>query len=1145
MRKTFWLLPLLLLGASAACSQSIENENSAVGQLVREMLNLPAPPPPAGLPGSDLPQNNPMRAPQFTEPAEDAPLKTLGRYWIKIGKPREKAPSAKVMQRLLDFCESEPGYLADLIDLLPRDVAASKRVKAIFDRQTSLQGEEWNQKVVAYLQANGGYFHEQLLAEARKAHDDEEIGGVEHSEQVERLAEVDWPMAVPLLADLGKGNDKRTALLAKTLIYLHYAKLGSEAQAAGLRVELKNVVEDRKALGFCRDKAADALLETSWSGRDEWYLSLFHDATLRRMKDGYWVRTPLTGPVSKDPDHWIPIMARLVDDPDRAVHDAAVSCLVMFQLHGARKDALLPLLPWLFDPKWSSAEDRLRLIQSTDELNMKEAVPGLIAVLGNSEDYDRSYAADSLAYFRDPRAVPALRRALAKEKEGDHRRRIIKGLIACKGLSPEEEAKDVEAYLAFVSTPAGSKAWESSMWAGSKASIPAEVAVGGYISQQGPEDEQAVRLLDARAIEIGRTDRDGADRLRKLIAGWHSSTADRAVVRDLRDGKVTAIALAEALGRRESMQKTAGEDLHQLESGTGFPAGAAAVLLADSGREKEILSSALDYAAMKAILVCARLVREKMDPVLVGKLLNAQDPLLLDSAEAYLESEDSAAARELVLTRHKGDAKILGARSEFDPGHHTFPEFDRFESQLQSELKEAKDSMEVYALLSAGYWGSAGQIMVRVKGEQAELMYIHDSARYSVRILNPQEWSGLKKWLDENQTDQIGPLNLAAFDGMQYEYVHLGRDGGRRVFMNNPGLGGSGGSAYDLLCDKFRELLSAAPMKLHYRMEESVPGFEVLLADSRFSVENVWKHGDDLRVAIATEREYRKLKASSVGALAIADGDLGPDQALSWIRIEGGHRKSVTAPAAFPLDDPLGVIPAELEKEQRESGVRDALWPLTVGQKSYRVGGWGAQKDGVWEFQPAHEPRIVLEEQFMHPVLSPDGRWMVASACRESWANPNFAVRIDLMTGKFERLSIDDADRVAPLAWIDERGRILIERYREPGRDNPLGPDVPEYWLVDPANGSTEKVTGEFAPLGEYAERPLQPAAGRGFWTAIFNQAENATAIGTYDTADFKFHPVEKIPGLRFNSREMWVDEESYKIYIAYMGHLLRVDLVH
>ena len=65
----------------------------------------------------------------------------------------------------------------------------------------------------------------------------------------------------------------------------------------------------------------------------------------------------------------------------------------------------------------------------------------------------------------------------------------------------------------------------------------------------------------------------------------------------------------------------------------------------------------------------------------------------------------------------------------------------------------------------------------------------------------------MREFLSENHVDDLPPLNTAVADGMQYEFVRLSREGGRRVFMNNPGFGGSGGSVYQLLRDRMEALL--------------------------------------------------------------------------------------------------------------------------------------------------------------------------------------------------------------------------------------------------------------------------------------------------------------------------------------------------
>lgn len=168
------------------------------------------------------------------------------------------------------------------------------------------------------------------------------------------------------------------------------------------------------------------------------------------------------------------------------------------------------------------------------------------------------------------------------------------------------------------------------------------------------------------------------------------------------------------------------------------------------------------------------------------------------------------------MERHKGEARILGAREAFDPGHHSFGDFDRLEAQLQDEIKTAEAGSEDFALLTAGYWGSAGQIILRVHQGNAEIMYANDPARYFSRTLSAGGGSSFYQWLAANHADDLGPLNQSVADGMQYEYLHLTRDSGRRVFMNNPGLAGSGGAVYDRLCELFNSLITAYCIAAHF-----------------------------------------------------------------------------------------------------------------------------------------------------------------------------------------------------------------------------------------------------------------------------------------------------------------------------------------
>jgi hypothetical protein len=1129
-----------------AFGQTAPSNPVQASQIVEEMLQLPSPAPPAGVPGKQIPEG-PMQNPHFSVPGEDAPLAELGGYWAEMGhgvatgKPDQL--SDKVRQRLLEYIEQKPGALDDLFPLLPDAPASYARVKAIYDKNSATQGEDWNRSVKSYLETHGGYFHQELLLEARRVKDDDEMGSPENHEALERLTTVDWSLAEPLLRQFSTSRQPRTALLARTLLYRHAVSLHDDASAVRMRTELQAVVADRKALGYSRSTALEALLDTEWPGRDDWYLSLFHDPTLRNLRDGYQGFSTLTEPVGSAPDHWIPIMTRLVSDPDRAVHDNAVACLIQFQLRSGRKDALEPLLPWLSDRKWSSATDRLRLIQTVPDLDMKEAIPGLISVVGEEkgEEYERSYAAESLAHFRDPRAAPALRLALSREKGSDHRRRIIQGLIACGGVAPEEAATDVERFAQFTLTSEGQEEWEKAAYSLLPTDLPTEIALGGYIAQQGPEDDRTAELLVKRIDELRTSNPALAGRLQKLTSEWKSATADRAILRHLHKGAVTAADLASALDRRESMQKTVAPELKELESPAGFPSGIAAVLAADHEKELAILASS-DVEAVEGLLAAARLVREKLPLAKVDALITPANPLLSKAAEEFLIADDTPEARRLVLARHPGEAIIIGARQSYDPGHHSFRDFDALEEQLKDEFRDAASDGGTYALLSAGYWGNNGQIFLRVSNGTAELMYINDRSRYLVRTLTAQEWSSLRDWLDQNQVDDLGPLNMAAVDGMQYEFLDLNRNGGRRIFMNNPGISDSGGSVYSQLVGRVRDLASAAPMTLHYRTADKLPGFEVLLADTRVAVTGICTSGADLRIGIVPEKTS---KPDSQGKWAILDKDLALPEKVSWFHLEAGHLKPAPTPDEYPSTEAPSFVPKELEEDLKEKGYPYPEWPLTVAGKVYRVGSLGKTLDALWELAPGRDPRMIAQtkSQFSSPVITPDGRWAVLTTYTGgSWADPNFVVRVDLGSGAVSRIAIPEANRVEPLGWVSSRGRVLVKRYRFEDGDKVIGPATPEYWLADPDTGTAEIVKGEFAPFEEYAFRKLQPAQGHGaYWAAIPDRNANQTTIGIYDEENFSLQPVMTVPGILFDSRHIWVDQQAGQLYITYEGHLFRV----
>ncbi|HEY8460135.1 MAG TPA: hypothetical protein VIM99_07125, partial [Blastocatellia bacterium] len=589
---------------------------------------------------------------------------------------------------------------------------------------------------------------------------------------------------------------------------------------------------------------------------------------------------------------------------------------------------------------------------------------------------------------------------------------------------------------------------------------------------------------------------------------------DLDVVNRISEPRPDAKSILAALQRRESLRQTAGERLRELAKMTGIRRGVAVALLGDQASERETLEGS-DKEAQRALLACARLMREPLPLATAGKLLEREDRDLAMAAESYLESEDSAEARSLVLARHPGEALILGARQSFDPGHHSFAQFDHLENQLRDEIRQPDGDDEIFALFSAGYWGDAGQIVIRVRQGKAEIFAYRDDSRFWRRALGADELRSLKAFIAENRVDDLAPLTTRVFDGMQYEYAHVTRDGGRRVFMNNPGSAQTGGSVYYLLVERFHELVKREKMEVRYRLGERVKELEVLLADDNEQVKAVWKSGADLRALVENE---------SAGS-------------LEWRSLAGGRLgDAVSQPdGVFALgarDD----IPENMDAPESHNL---SPWQARSGDDIIRAGRWKNQ-GGLWRCRKGKEPVKIVSGHYALPLVTPDGRWAVAAKTATDWSEPNFIYRIDLKSGRQFKVSVAAAATFNPVAFIPAHNKVLLLRA---GDDGP-GRNRPEYRLLDPATGATQVVSGRFEPWEQQSYRPLQPAgAPDEVWAAIYDEQQGVTQVGRYNAKSFVFTPRASFPEINFDSMQMWVDESEGRIYVAYNNHLLRLPL--
>jgi hypothetical protein len=73
--------------------------------------------------------------------------------------------------------------------------------------------------------------------------------------------------------------------------------------------------------------------------------------------------------------------------------------------------------------------------------------------------------------------------------------------------------------------------------------------------------------------------------------------------------------------------------------------------------------------------------------------------------------------------------------------------------------------------------------------------------------LTPAQLQSLRQFVSENGVDDLPPFNTRGYSHtQQYQYVHLTRDGGRRVFMDTPFGMERGKSVYERLGQQFDKL---------------------------------------------------------------------------------------------------------------------------------------------------------------------------------------------------------------------------------------------------------------------------------------------------------------------------------------------------
>jgi hypothetical protein len=518
-------------------------------------------------------------------------------------------------------------------------------------------------------------------------------------------------------------------------------------------------------------------------------------------------------------------------------------------------------------------------------------------------------------------------------------------------------------------------------------------------------------------------------------------------------------------------------------------------------------------------------------------------------AAALLTAYRAAAAG---VTGTESEIPIVGARPADDPGAYSFPEFDRREERLRQAMRSAAKREEILALLSTGQFGGDGQIVVRLDGDRGRLAFAPDDARSFERSLSSAEVGALRAFLAKEKAFELGPLTGRVYDGEQFELLRLTKTGGRRLFMNNPGLAGP--KVYQRICDNFRALLGKPGLELHYAAEEENPDLKVLIADPRWAVVGVRLDGRQLLVDLSQRRSsWHEDIAFPLAHRIKADVPAGAAKEPTWVLWPGAVAVSAERLATLSIATivPKGLRTDDWLNRMGWASQRDGA-RYFVGLRRPEDGGTYDFKamrstEGLYRVSSGGDPELIVAGKMSSPVLAADGHTVaVAKTDNRSWGHPQYLALIDTKTKEARRLDIASADQMAPIFATSDG--VLVYRARANAAallpDTKLnGPEKPEHFLVDPASGKAKKVEGDFDPIPRELRSPLQPAGADQIWAMKTDHWKPSSILGRYDLKRFVFTDVRALPGLAVGTNDIWVDEQTGQVYAVRDGDLLQFSL--
>lgn len=1072
------------------CCLAISGQTAATDNLSQKFVDLPSP----GFARPSVEPETKERPPEFFDdekpPPDDAPIEDLLAYWgdqyggIFATQFRPK-PSAKTMERILDYCEENPESAARYMTIFPPKPEFADRIQKLYDDMVKA-GNGDNYRLKEWLKYNSTHYEDELLQTANNIKDENNYVQNENQYVLRALARVDWDAALPIISRLESDPTNPYAqILAKWVSYQHAIDTGDFATESAYRHDLQKIVENSHAPWAQRDLAMDSLtLSDDWEGRDDWYVSLLEDESLLNIQEnGY---TGLTTLITNSPKKkWVEKMIGLTKSSNFVVRSAAVRNLMSIYREGDSEVAKA-LLPWLSNPAWAKSAnegERSSLIRFYGEADVPEAVPDLILIVLNDEE-NRDTAATALTRYKDPRAIPALKFVLSTRETHEDRVIYIGALLACGGFTDGEQMAALEAYARMISTEEGKKlvdAFEdpdveedmddvntgdssdgdsdaprvaaASRTKPANRPLPLQITIGSVIAAQEEPSEGLVQRAIERLKALRRTSPAVAETLAEIMEKWKGRAMYLEMLRRIRSGEANIDDYLNALASRVEMRDKVDSELSIMRSGSGVSRAISACIAEDRNEYLSILGGE-DITAKIWMLGCTRLLRAKLPVNEVGELLNTPNALLSRAAERYLESEDSLEARKLVLGKNKNEEKILGARYAFVPDVKTIyasaalsdlftsvtgkgfsaeidTVFRKKEGPLQKEMKDDPEMLAIYAFLPSAETGAK---IIRAYKGKIVLTYYEDTARYREKTLDAKEYEVFYNFIVGNNIDGMQPKIVCEDGCPSNEFVMFGRDGGRRVFY----AADSAPSPLNGLEEIFNSFLTSEDVKLRYKLSDAVTGLEMLWTNPNLPARAVWAKNGDIRLLVEDHiRKTEIIREMQAAAERIAGSGLDEAAQTARSRVEEqkmldakyGHfswrkleNEHADTPAAQPPETPFLYDNSQVP-ETLDIRPAPRGWQVRSGTSEIRVGEY--YEPGLFRLTRGKPPVKLKEGFYETPIVTADGLWAVVSKTEEDSELPNL-VRVNLQTGREYKINLPPSEIISPVAFISSYNRVLV-----------------------------------------------------------------------------------------------------------------------